>query len=58
MTAWEKCVKMVESMTDEDVRNTWNSIPLSHWAEDCVNDIPADDWMELVYSEMNIRDLL
>lgn len=57
---YEKADQRVKKMSDLDLETTWNAIKnggLRNCENNYINGITCDEWMELVYSEISIRNL-
>ncbi len=56
--AWRKAEELVENMGNEQLLACWNSICKGGLGNvTYVNDIPSKHWVELVHSELTVRQL-
>jgi TFIIF-interacting CTD phosphatase-like protein len=52
-SAYGDATRFVRNMDDEHLQTTWFAIKRSGLAGfETVNDIPVDDWIELIYLDM------
>ena len=52
--AYEKAQKLVESFDDAQLQRTWDALRVYN-PQSTANDIPMDDWAQMVYNEIGKR---